>query len=205
LPRYNEYGGWPASGEIDLSEGRGNRNLTLNGLNIGTELSASTLHFGPYSALNGWERAHFEKSSQEGRGYDQDFHRFQLEWTDNHIKFSIDDEELGTVTPPEGGFWDVGQFNSRVGATDNPWRYGTKMAPFDKEFYFVLNVAVGGVNGYFPDVAENPGGKPWSNTSPRASTEFWNGRHQWLPTWNLGVDHGEGAAMKVDYIKVWAI
>jgi hypothetical protein len=35
------------------------------------------------------------------------------------------------------------------------------------QFYIVLNVAVGGVNNYFPDGAENPGGKPWSNTSPR--------------------------------------
>lgn len=24
LPRYNEYGGWPASGEIDIMESRGN-------------------------------------------------------------------------------------------------------------------------------------------------------------------------------------
>jgi hypothetical protein len=35
------------------------------------------------------------------------------------------------------------------------------------QFYFILNVAVGGVNGFFPDGAQNPGGKPWSNTSPQ--------------------------------------
>jgi hypothetical protein len=35
------------------------------------------------------------------------------------------------------------------------------------QFYFVINLAVGGVNGYFPDNAENPGGKPWSNNSTR--------------------------------------
>ena len=35
------------------------------------------------------------------------------------------------------------------------------------QFYLILNVAVGGVNGYFPDAAQNPGGKPWSNTSPQ--------------------------------------
>jgi hypothetical protein len=85
MPRYNEYGPWPASGEIDLSESRGNKNLTLNGLNIGAELSGSTLHFGPYWPLNGWQKAHFEKRLEPARGFDQDFHRFQLEWTAGKI------------------------------------------------------------------------------------------------------------------------
>jgi hypothetical protein len=35
------------------------------------------------------------------------------------------------------------------------------------QFYFIFNVAVGGVNYYFPDDAQNPGGKPWLNTSPQ--------------------------------------
>jgi hypothetical protein len=81
LPRYNEYGSWPASGEIDLSESRGNRNLTVNGLNVGTELTASTLHFGPYAPANRWQRTHFERRSQPQEGFDRDFHRFQMEWT----------------------------------------------------------------------------------------------------------------------------
>ncbi|KAJ9575893.1 hypothetical protein L9F63_007205, partial [Diploptera punctata] len=81
LPRYNEYGSWPASGEIDLMESRGNKNLVQNGQNIGTELSSSTVHFGPFWPLNGYERAHFEKRTAAGQGYDQDFHLYQLEWT----------------------------------------------------------------------------------------------------------------------------
>lgn len=36
------------------------------------------------------------------------------------------------------------------------------MAPFDQEFYLVINVAVGGINGFFPDMR----GKPWNNVSP---------------------------------------
>jgi len=42
-------------------------------------------------------------------------------------------------------------------------------------------------------------------TPTQASTDFWNGREQWLPTWDLDVNKGEGAALQVDYIKVWAI
>jgi hypothetical protein len=85
LPRYNEYGPWPASGEIDLSEGRGNKNLTLNGLNIGTELSSSTMHFGPYWPVNAFENAHFEKRSVPGQDFHQRFHRFQMNWTDGRF------------------------------------------------------------------------------------------------------------------------
>jgi len=81
MPRYNLYGGWPTSGEIDLTESRGNKQLIQNGQNIGSELSSSTLHFGPFWPLNGYERAHFEKNSAPNNGFDVDFNRFQLEWT----------------------------------------------------------------------------------------------------------------------------
>lgn len=47
MPRDNVYGGWPTSGEIDLLESRGNENLVQNGVNIGTHMVGSTLHWGP--------------------------------------------------------------------------------------------------------------------------------------------------------------
>jgi beta-glucanase (GH16 family) len=81
LPRFNYYGSWPSSGEIDLTEGRGNRKLTSNNQNIGSELTSSTLHFGPFWPLNGYEHAHFEKNTAPDNGFDKDFNLFQLEWT----------------------------------------------------------------------------------------------------------------------------
>ena len=36
--------GWPRSGEIDIVESRGNRNLKINGGNIGVQQMGSTLH-----------------------------------------------------------------------------------------------------------------------------------------------------------------
>ena len=45
LPRHNAYGTWPASGEIDLVESRGNARLMQNGVNIGVEQAGSTLHW----------------------------------------------------------------------------------------------------------------------------------------------------------------
>ena len=44
----------------------------------------------------------------------------------------------------------------------NPWKYGPNSAPFDQQFYLILNVAVGGTNGWFPDGA---GDKPWLDGS----------------------------------------
>ena len=37
LPLKQEYGLWPTSGEIDIMESRGNKNLMKDGVNIGTE------------------------------------------------------------------------------------------------------------------------------------------------------------------------
>lgn len=37
MPQESAYGEWPASGEIDIMESRGNRNMFINGVNIGVE------------------------------------------------------------------------------------------------------------------------------------------------------------------------
>ena len=82
----------------------------------------------------------------------------------------MDDQEIGTVNIPEGGMWEVGDFNSYLGPeVESPWEGEASDAPFDREFFLLMNVAVGG-NGYFPDDAQNsPEEKPWSNTSSHAS------------------------------------
>ncbi|XP_049958309.1 beta-1,3-glucan-binding protein-like [Schistocerca serialis cubense] len=204
LPRYNKYGPWPASGEVDLLEARGNLGLTLGDTNIGAEQVGSTLHFGPYYPLDAYKTATFSQNSAAGQGYDKDFHSYQLEWTPDYMKFSIDGTEIGTVTPTDEGFWSYGGFNTDLPAAENPWRYATKMAPFDQEYYIIINLAIGGTNGYFPDYALNAGGnKPWINTSPTALTDFWNGRDRWLPTWNL--EEGGASSLQVDYVRVWAL
>lgn len=197
LPRWNDYSGWPASGEIDIMESRGNKNLVLNGQNIGTQLVGSTLHWGPNGNYNRYEYTHFEKNLAEG--FDNAFHNYQVTWTPENIVFSIDDEVIGTVAPPAGGFWELGNLDQT--GVDNPWKRNSKMAPFDSEFYLILNLAVGGT-AYFPDGAVNPGGKPWLNTSPRAAADFWEGRNAWLPTWN---NQDGSSHLQVDYVKVWAL
>lgn len=72
------------------------------------------------------------------------------------------------------------------------------------QFHFIFNLAVGGVNGFFPDTGnETP--KPWMNSSPHAATDFWKGRHQWLPGWNLDRNDTYDASLVIDSVKVWAL
>jgi len=204
LPQKSKYGQWPASGEIDILESRGNKQLTMNGEDIGVNQFGSTLQFGGGYPLNGFEKAHCVYNLPGGAGFNEDFHTFGLDWTPDYLAFSIDGEEYCKVQPPEGGFWELGEWQD----TDmmNPWDYGRmkKIAPFDEQFFLVLNLAVGGTGGYFPDEASNGNGKPWTNDATSALTDFFHAKSSWLPTWNMEEDNGEGAAMVVDYIRVWA-
>jgi hypothetical protein len=47
-------------------------------------------------------------------------------------------------------------------------------------FYLILNLAVGGTNGWFPD---NAGNKPWLDNSKTAMRDFANAQNSWYPTW----------------------
>lgn len=161
MPRYNAYGGWPTSGEIDIVESRGNRNLMLNGQQIGTQLMGSTLHWGPDWAHNGYPHTHWEK--RNAAGFDTAFHTYEVVWTPTNINFYVDGEHVGGVTPPAGGLWELGGWGNSL---FNPWQSEGLMAPFDQEFYIIVNNAVGGT-AYFPDEAVNANGKPWHNASPQ--------------------------------------
>jgi hypothetical protein len=88
--------------------------------------------------------------------------------------------------------WNRGHFGSMI--TENhtalydPWTTSDQRnTPFDQEFYLILNVAVGGTNGYFPD---GVGNKPWADGSPTAPLEFWQAKDAWLPTWGKGAERG---------------
>ena len=51
----------------------------------------------------------------------------------------IDDVETFRVDPPAGGFWEIGDFESRFpDGIANPWEHGSIMAPFDKKVRVTL-------------------------------------------------------------------
>lgn len=125
---------------------------------------------------------------------------YKLVWTPTQLQFFYDNEHIGTVDAGSG-FWNRGNFASS--GLPNPWTQGTIMAPFDQEFYIIMNLAVGGT-AYFDDSFVNRNNpKPWWNNSPRASADFWEGRGGWDPTWERA--HTDFSHMKVDYVRVWAL
>lgn len=168
------------------------------------EQIGSTLHYGPYWPLNGYHEATMNKNSPPAEGYHKDFHNYQLKWTPTSITFGIDDVDTGTISVDKG-FWDRGLFDTKAPGVDNPWRLATKMAPFDQEFYLIMNLAVGGVNYFKEEAVNSPYEKPWKNNSPHPQTDFWNAREKWLPTWNLKENFSKGASLQVDYVKIWAL
>lgn len=159
MPKHNVYGEWPRSGEIDLVEMRGNRRLFYDNTQVGTDQIGSALHFGPRYDINGFETASYTK--RQNPGFDVDYHVYSLYWTQEKLEFLVDGQVIGTVNA-ENGFWKRAYFDEWAQGMSNPWSGGTIMAPFDQEFYVIMNVAVGGTNGYFADYLKNePYDKPW--------------------------------------------
>jgi beta-glucanase (GH16 family) len=195
LPEADKYGGWPRSGEVDISEVRGNRKLfDWQGVNIGSEQQAATLHFGPRDGLNGFMLTHGTRNTPVDQGLDRDFHIYEVIWTPEMIQFKLDGAEFKTIQPGAGGFFELGQFPDNV---ENIWRNGRnpRMAPFDENFHLMLNVAIGG--DYFPDNTTPQ--KPWQG-SQQTFLDFFNNREQWGPSWS-----GENSGMALDYIRVYAV
>lgn len=193
LPRHAQYGDWPASGEIDIMESRGNDATYPASAGGGVNTFGSTLHWGPHWPLDPYEMTHETYTLPKGTLAD-DYHIYGLSWNETQLFTYIDTPDNVVLSVPfNESFWQKGGWDKST--YDNPWEGRGNSAPFDREFYLVMNVAVGGTSGYFPD---GVGGKPWSDTSNAAANQFWAGKGQWETTWK-----GEDVAMKVDYVRVW--
>ncbi len=185
LSRDHQYGQWPASGEIDIMNARGNPPSYEPG---GYDAFSSSLHWGPYFTEDRFDLTYAEKSGQD---FSQDFHVFGLTWTDSYIKTYLDTEDNVVLSVDTSGqsFWSRGSWE---GSTwDNPWIARGPNAPFDRRFYVVINLAVGGVTGFFPDGAD----KPWNNSEENPINSFYDAKADWLPTWNQ--------TFQIDSVKVW--
>ena len=114
LPTDEEYGGWAASGEIDLMEYLGHEHNVVHG----------TLHYGNAWPNNKQNGTYFTLS--EGDFYSE-FHDFTLEWMEGEMKWFVDGQLYQTLD--QGDWWSSG---------------GSFPAPFDKDFHLLINLAVGG-------------------------------------------------------------
>lgn len=202
LPVENKYGPWPRSGEIDIMEARGNGPQYAR---QGTDWVRGSLNWGPAPWLNGMAKTFGAWHLRRGR-FDESFHTYALEWTEQFIRIYVDSRlqfTMPVLSLTKQTFWDRGEFppvvqnGSQAVVLEDPWVNGTRVAPFDQPFYLVLNVAVGGTSGWFPD---GVGNKPWLDGSKRAMADFWKARNEWLPTWP---EERERRAMVIDSVKMW--
>lgn len=128
LPEKDVYGGWAASGEIDILEVRGQNPREIVG----------TIHYGSRWPENASSSAAF-LLPQDGRV--DAFHVYAVEWEPGLIRWSVD----GHVYATQDSWWSSSQADGDRGLRPksesalNPWP-----APFDQPFYLLMNVAVGG-------------------------------------------------------------
>jgi beta-glucanase (GH16 family) len=78
-----------------------------------------TLHFGPGPGSTQISRSHTLPSGS----FNDEFHVFSLEWKQDQVKWYVDGNLFSTVNKSD---------------------FGTTAYPFNEEFYFIINLAVGG-------------------------------------------------------------
>ena len=184
LPTDNQYGTWPASGEIDIMESRGNAPSYVPG---GYDTFGSTLHWGPSWNADAYSKAH---ATKKGTDLTADFHTYGLLWNETYFGTYLDNESNTVLSfPIDKSFWELGGWTTPP--WNNPWEGEGNNAPFDRDFFLIINLACGGTNGYFPDGY----GKPWTDADAHAINEFYDAKGGWYPTWTQ--------PMSIDSVRVW--
>ncbi|MEK3921023.1 carbohydrate binding domain-containing protein [Paenibacillus sp. FSL K6-2393] len=136
------YGGWPASGEIDIME--------LIGGKESNNKVYSTLHYDSVKPDGSHGHDQGSLTLPKGETFADDYHDFQVEWLPGMIRFYVDGKLHHEVT------------NWQTKAAGQP-EYYTFPAPFDRPFYLILNLAVGG---------DWPGSPESNFTSEKMNVDF---------------------------------
>ena len=205
MPNDDVYGGWPRSGEIDVIEMMGNKGYNCDGEERGRKCTASTLHWGPSWDQDPYEKTHEGKCLVEkDEDFSTEFNKFRLEWSEDGIQTYINDELVLNSSTPQNGFFEFGKpWNEN---SDNPWTdSSSNNAPFDQEFYLIINVAVGSTNGYMPDGCINDGSpKPWTDSEGGTASRsyYWGGEND-INDLHLFNRSWTDPTFQIKEIKVW--
>ncbi|MEH8017637.1 family 16 glycosylhydrolase [Rheinheimera muenzenbergensis] len=149
MPTDSVYGGWPRSGEIDIMEAV---NLKVVGADGVAEANVhGTLHYG----------REWPNNASSGKGYllpegvnpADDFHTYAVEWQQGEIRWYVDNYLYATQRQSAVRYnsrgepvglahrgWFAEYFDQGSGELKTHW----DAAPFDQEFFLILNLAVGG-------------------------------------------------------------
>ncbi len=117
LPEESEYGGWAASGEIDIMEAKGSL----------PDQTSGAIHYGGVWPNNTYTAAEQQLPSGE---LISDYHVYALEWEREEIRWYVDDVLFQTAK-------DWHSVNAEGERLPYP-------APFDKPFHLLINLAIGG-------------------------------------------------------------
>jgi len=115
MPQDDAYGGWAASGELDIMEAAN-----------ATDSIGGTIHYGGSWPDNQYSYGNYNPG---GVNFGDDFHIYAVEWEPEQIRWYVDGVLYSTKYSTQ---W------YSDGAPGNP------LAPFDQDFYIILNAAVGG-------------------------------------------------------------
>lgn len=111
------YGGWAASGELDIMEAKGRLPERIGG----------AAHYGKVWPQNTFQNKDYYFTD----GTDiTDYHLYSMEWEPDEIRWYVDNELFFTMTD-----W----YSEASDGTPYP-----EPAPFDVPFYIILNMAIGG-------------------------------------------------------------
>jgi len=121
LPQDDVYGTWAASGEIDIMEARGQD----------ADRISHAIHYGGQ-----WPNNIYSDKLVTIANAQNSWHVYGIDWTENTLTFSIDDNPTFTVDLNRSFY---------SGKGNNP--YTGNRQPFDQKFHLLFNVAVGG--GFF--------------------------------------------------------
>lgn len=118
MPATDDYGGWASTGELDIMEARGRLIDEVGG----------AIHYGRNWPNNKFAAKEYHFPSGQNI---TDFHVYGVEWEPGEIRWYVDGELYQTINN-----WDSW-------GADQPAKYAFP-APFDKPFFMILNLAVGG-------------------------------------------------------------
>ena len=132
MPKDQVYGIWASSGELDIMEARGQNPDEVNG----------TFHYG-----EGWPNNKYAGDTYkfpDGQSI-TDYHTYALEWEPGELRWYVD----GNLYSKQNNWYSQG--------VNQPAKYAYP-APFDQDFYIILNLAVGGhyVSNLEPDASLFP-------------------------------------------------
>lgn len=130
MPADDYYGVWPLSGEIDILEAV-NLGATCPECKgqVGENRTLSAIHFGDKPPKN----THIDQrvALPDNSLPSDDFHIWTFEWGEGLMRFYLDGRQ----------YWEVKADQLFSGS---PKAKGNPVAPFDKPFYIMANLAIGG-------------------------------------------------------------